>query len=353
MFLRQLSFSLFLALTLSFSMAQAQEVTPQTIYQQFEEASVEELHVYAFSRQPADFLESSLYPFKGKRLDSTFNPLLEQLFKPSYPYTSEDAFFATHRFYITGQYEGLLLREFKEGGQEHHIHLLVYDNQASQIAHHQTVAYGFGYEGATGGRESWITDLNRDGQLDLISRQWEDYYSPMGEQSGMDSTFLSIWSNQAIPVVKAIEDSLLEKSLAKRFPYYHAYSTNYSKELQEYFDKDESKESTSYYLVLGSYPSLDGASAALELYKEQFIRPEQYHLDFSQFEIHKKGPQFKVLISGLYYEVHADILQHRLQGLQEQPIPIIRKEDYCPKSRYKAGCYDCKPQRPGYYECEK
>lgn len=165
---------LLLAFLLHTAPLQAQSPSLKDFYQEFEETQAEDLHIYAFARIPADFSTTSRYPFKGARLDTSYFSLMEKLLDPYSSYLPEDAFFALSRYYLTGRYEGLLLREYRDAGGEHHIHLLIYDNESQRMVHHQTLAYGYGYEGSMGGQESWIVDINQDGQLDLLSRQWEN-----------------------------------------------------------------------------------------------------------------------------------------------------------------------------------
>lgn len=324
-------------------------------YQQFQEVEFEHLHVYSFDRRPAEFLETSLYPFKGQRLDSSFYPMLEKLLEPYSPYTIDDAFFATYRFHLNGQLEALLLREFKEGGEEHHIHLLLYDNQKAQITQHQTLAYSFGYEGAMGGMESCWVDLNKDGQKDLLTRKREDYYSPDGNHSSQDSMFLYFWAENAKPQQITIQDATIQASLAADFPYHQSLRLSAQSRI---FLRDSLKllpapaATSSWYLLLDQHPNLAAATEALKQYQQQFIQPKKYSLDYSQFEVHQKQGAYHLVISGLYTENNARILQHRLQELSNLNIQAVLKEDFCPNSKYRPGRYDLPKPLMSYYDCE-
>ncbi|MGB1216407.1 MAG: hypothetical protein ACPG5P_00940 [Saprospiraceae bacterium] len=329
----------------------AQDTTKQ-FHSLFEEIEPDGLHIYSFARVPAIFPSTSTYVYKGLRVDTSFHTIIEDVLYPNHPSGMEyTEFFATYRFYISNKLEALLIREFKAGGREHHIHYLVYDNMNEKLVDSQTLSYAYGYEGGEGLRESWILDLNKDGQRDIVTRSSSTYTGNEYSHTH-DSLLLSIWSDGELLKI-GIADTLLKKQFEEDFPYYKKtfLGIHTEENLVDYLEKEtkikvqENNYPYRYWsIIAGSDKDLESAKHELRRAEEIFREDSKYGLNWVQFEILKKNDRYYTIIKEFTTEVEARIALLEIQKKFNKTAYILNLDEWC-------GTLDKEKSRHRYSEC--
>lgn len=329
----------------------AQTNTTQKFYSLFTEIEFDVLHIYSFARCPGTFRETSTYPFKGIEIDSTSFSLLEDGLDPIDIDIKDSRFYATYRFYLTSKLEVLLLREFHDGGQEHHIHYLVYDHSKNNITEAVKLSYAYGYEGSSGAMESWILDLNKDGQKDILTRSWShSYIGRDALEVSHDSTVISIWKENEL-IQTGISDTLLKKQLENDFPYYKknrlSYTTkrqleNYLKNQTDIQIADETVNT--WCIVTGNNSDLSSAKIELEHAKKIIGINHKYNLDYRLFRIHKKKDLYYTIIKDFDTKTEAEIALLAIKKELSEAAYIVDLNNWCKETEYQSG---------GYYSCEE
>ncbi len=207
-------------LCLSILKVNAQSSKMTEFYALFDEISFESLYVYSDGRVTSEYDETSSYPFKGRKLDTSYFQLLAPHILPVGDSFDQINLYSISKFKISPNYEALLVREFDQVSDSR-IHLLLYVPKSNKIVQSQELMFGFGSEGSFGIKESWITKLNNDQYLDIFTNSEENYISAGDNDAynelNLDTTTVRIW-NQNEFVQMEIKDSLLLVELKNDFP---------------------------------------------------------------------------------------------------------------------------------------
>lgn len=336
--------TLFSSLTINQAFGQNTKI--KEFYSLFSEIEFDVLHVYSFARHPATFQETSTYSFKGIEVDTSFYVLLIDVLSPIGLNVRSSRFYATYRFYITSTLEALLIREFHDGGQEHHIHYLVYDNVKDKLTQEFKLSYAYGYEGSFGAMESWILDLNKDGQKDILTRSWsQSFIGSNAYEIYQDSVITSIWLENELSSI-GIMDTLLKKQLAVDFPYYKKNSLSYTTEqqLSGYLKKRANIQVSNdqlgnWCIVACSDKDLSSAKYEIERARKIIGINQKYDLDSRQFEINKKNNRYYTVIPRFKTETEAKVALIEIHKRFNKTAYVINFENWCEKAEYQTGDY--------------
>ncbi len=316
----------------------------------FNEIEFEELHAFTFTRYPGHFTETSLYPFKGTEIETSFYHLMEDKMESIDSEMKYSILFATHRFYLTDKLEVFLVREYHDGGGEHHIHYLIVDSEKKTIIKDMDIAYGYGYEGAMGNTESWIMDVNKDGIKDIITRTWTEYFLTEEPHYILKDTFeINIWKNDDYQSV-GVSDSTLTAYMMEAFEFHFKNRFDYQTEndLSQFLEQeiqvsitDDADEKWS--IVAGSDKDLE--SAKFEIYRAEKIigYDYKYLLDTRQFQTIKKGERYYTVISGFPTKNDAAIALLEIQRVFNPTAWLIDMDNWCDTLDYQRGMW---------YQCE-
>jgi hypothetical protein len=134
----------------------------------FQDISVDTLHVFS------QFDRVQNGTFQGKEIDKSFYQYFA--FDENLTYNLKDSngpkenIYACYKFKLSDSTTGLLIRTPSQYDVTA-IDLFVWDNSTQRIESKETLSDGFGDEGWYFVQDAWITDLNRDGQLDILKRK--------------------------------------------------------------------------------------------------------------------------------------------------------------------------------------
>lgn len=318
----------------------------------FSQVKFDLLQVYTLGRVPGDFPSTSWYPFKGQRLHPALSAAISQALDedPSL----YDAYYATHKFDLTARYEGCLLRAFYEGGSEHHIYLLVYDRDAQRIHQTAEIAYSYGYEGGQGAMESWLTDLNGDGVVDILSRSWAESQIPEGDSlraTHQDRVRLGIWDGEQF-VLMGVVDAQLQAQIENQFSYHG----------EEFVDL-RVREGVAAYLKHQGHPSLiptatypsvwaiiqpSGTDLAiarrdLDRVRKALESRAAFDPDFQMIELVQQGDTLYIAVGQFYQKDPAEVALRRMADLLHPAARLVDLSQWCPDRRYQEG---------GFVRCE-
>ncbi|WP_196888998.1 hypothetical protein [Aureivirga sp. CE67] len=313
----------------------------------FQEIEFEELHIYSFDRHPGNFNSTSLYPFKGIQIDTSYYPLFKSVLKSIDSDIYNSKYYANFTFYISGNLQAFIIREFNDGGLEHHIHYLVFDIEKKQFTNDLKLSYSYSYEGSFGGMESWILDFNKDGKKDVLSQNWSDSFT--GKNAIIKSennVILSIWSKNNL-ISFTINDSLLIKKIEQDFPYYKRNKLSYSTEkllLQSIQNqriiKNYNETSNRWSIVVGSDKNMESAKYEIKRAEKIIGFNYKYNLDFRKFEIYKKHNRFYTVIEKFQTKTEAEIALREIQKIFNKSAYIIDLNKWC-KNFEKNGSKKC------------
>ncbi len=336
---------LFLSLTVNCSFAQHTITKP--FYALFQEIEFEVLHVYSFPRIPGIFPATGYYQYKGTKIDSTFYDLMDNgVVKPINREWEYTHFFATFRFHLTSNLEVLLVREFHEGTREQCIHYLIYDRVKEQLIGSKLITNAYEDEGFFEAMESWILDLNEDGQKDILTRSCrEEFLAPDAYMEYQDRVSISIWSNKKL-LEREITDTILKKQLEADFPYYKRNELSYAtkQNLSNFLKKKKSitsEETTSiaWCIIAGSDKDLQAAEYELERAKKILGNKYKYGLDDKLVEIHKKNNRYYTVVKIFKTKVEAEIALVEIKNKINKTAYIVNLNSWCKELKYQQGEY--------------
>jgi uncharacterized protein YcfL len=131
----------------------------------FQDISVDTLHVFS------QFDAAQNAKFQGKEIDKLFYHYFT--FDENLTYNLKEnngPIYSCYKFKLSDTKTGLLIRTPSQYDVTA-IDLFVWDNATKRIESKETLSDGFGDEGWYFVQDAWITDLNRDGQLDILKRK--------------------------------------------------------------------------------------------------------------------------------------------------------------------------------------
>ncbi len=339
--------TLLLLLTISINQTFSQE-NMDSFRLLFTEVEFDVIHVYSFGRKPANLPKMGTYPFKGQEINNEFSPIVKSGMVLSNPDIEMEysRFFATHRFYISGNLEGFLIREVQGDGVEHHIHYFIYDDHQKQFIKTINLSYAYAYEGGFGAKESWILDVDKDGRKDIITRGWRQYFHGSdGIEEFFPETSISLWRNGKLTTME-IADTLLQKQLETDFPYYEKKSLAYDTEqnLNKFLNEKTGQGIQNYSgenwcIVAGSDTGLESAKFEVKRAEEIIGFHNKYGLDVRHFEIYVKDGNYRTLITGFKTRTEAEIALKEIKEKFNKTAFVINVKDWCPNPEYKKGRY--------------
>lgn len=136
----------------------------------FQDISVDTLHVFS------QFDKIQNAKFEGKEIDKSFyhyfafDENLTSNLKDNNGF--KENIYSCYKFKLSDSKTGLLIRTPSQYDVTA-IDLFVWDNVTKRIELKETLSDGFGDEGWYFVQDAWITDLNRDGRLDIVKRKKE------------------------------------------------------------------------------------------------------------------------------------------------------------------------------------
>ena len=134
----------------------------------FQDISVDTLHVFS----QFDTIQQA--KFQGKEIDKSFYHYFA--FDENLTYNLEannvpkKNIYSCFKFKLSDGKTGLLIRTPSQYDVTA-IDLFIWDNATKRIESKETLSDGFGDEGWYFVQDAWITDLNRDGKLDILKRK--------------------------------------------------------------------------------------------------------------------------------------------------------------------------------------
>ena len=312
-----------------------------TFYSLFSEVDFETLTVYTHGRVPAKYPKTSLYPFKGQKV----NPSLHYLLGSEKNTDSFSELFATYRFYINPTLEALLIREYTV--PEHRMYCLVYDNQHKKVLKEIELAYNYGYEGSFGGKQSSFLDINKDGFVDILTRFWEQHvYSSINSDSiyfeEVDSLYFQIWSKGKFEKV-LIKDEKIVHNLKNSFQFYHPSQLPYQDEkLLVDVGIIEKKESQHNHWAIIAGSDSDLEKAKYEVERMVRFKSDYYRLRSCYPEIHKKTERYYTIITCFENKNDAEIALKKVKMYFNKTAYLVGYKKWCSQKEYQKGYY---------YEC--
>jgi hypothetical protein len=163
-----LSILLFLSLTSwvhpDKTICSLQQVGSANFLAKFCDTNAENLHIYS------PFEGSNGKRFEGKKIDSTFYKYFSKQSWFWYSTEKKAQIFGCFKFRISSSITGLLVR-IESQYSETAIDLCLWDNNSKEIKYSFELADKFGDGGWYFVKDAWLTDLNKDGLLDIIIRK--------------------------------------------------------------------------------------------------------------------------------------------------------------------------------------
>ncbi len=294
------------------SKVQAQDF--QKLYSLFEEIEFQELnslHLFTLGRRH-DLRPTALYPFKGKKIPKELHKLLNATLKKDYELT----LYACMRFYINGTTEALIIREYQDSGSESILYFLVYNNKKEEITQSVFLSNCYGYEGGEGATDSWIIDIDNDGQKDILTRGYQVYH--IGENADYhrnDTTYIHTWKNNKL-VSTIVKDKITQEKLAEDFPYFKMtyLSRDTKKMLQDKKVIDSKKpENDKWCIIVSVDNSLENAEHECKKGINKVGYNNKYDLDARYFEIIEKDKKYYTILRGFRHKAKAEIALKELK----------------------------------------
>jgi hypothetical protein len=311
----------------------------QQLYSLFKEVEFDVMHFYSMGRVPGTFRPEDTYSFGGKAIDTSLHHLLNGIME-SDPYTE---FFAVCRFFISAELEALVVRGYYD--PEHRLHYLVYDNAKQAIIKDVELSYSYGYEGSEGNMESWIIDVNKDGQKDIVTRSLCHTLSGSeAELTVYDTIIVSVWKGNELLRI-GISDSLLRKNLEEDFPFYTpSYIGYYTQEQLSALLKEKVNIETPQYDPKNYWNIITGSSKTLEEAENEINRSDKiigmnykYDLDIRRFEINKKDGVYYTVITGFDSKAETEIALKEIKNKISNSARMIRTVEWCENLKYHPG----------------
>jgi hypothetical protein len=326
----------------------AQSNQTEKLRQKFKEVEFEKLYVHSSSRVPATYPATSLYAFKGTKLDNT----QAKFFKESLNSDEYESFYATYRFKISDNIEGWLLRACYEDGLEHHIFQFVYDKSSKKIIENKELAHHFGYEGGFGIRNSLILDINKDGKPDLLTYTWFESSSYDSELDGLDyqeedSLILSVW-NQGKMISQTVIDTVLQKELMRFFPTEgeNSVDAHLENKLVGLLENDMKVEVSKFYnykwgIVIGSDKTLEAAHFEGEKAKKLLQSNKKNNFRWNNLAFYSKTNRYYTVFSTFKTKEDAEKALPEIKKLIRKDAYIINEKKWCPKFKYNKNLCEC------------
>ena len=312
----------------------------------FKEIEMDAIHYHAQYCHSKEFEETSIYPFIGTKIDSSFFYLFENILVPIDIKLKYSEFHAVHRFYIMAHLEAFIVREYNDNGSSYQLHYLIFNHKKNVFSHHQILAFNYGYEGGSGNTESWIIDLNKDGIKDIITRQWtEQYLAEEDDYLEQDTFVLFIWTDDHLKEI-GIQDKELSEQLVKDFPFHYKplISYNTEKELSKYLAKKSNIHIPEYYtgnwaIMAGSDKNLEAAKFEIHRATEIIAYDYKYHLDTRHFNIYQKKERYYTIITDFKTKNEAEIALLEIQKKFNATAYVIDMNQWCKENEYAKGMY--------------
>ena len=333
-----------------FSIAQSNQA--ESLRKQFKEVEFDKLHVYSESRVPATYAITSLYDFKGIKLENTQATFFEESLNSD----EFESFYATYRYKISDNLEGWLLRACYEDGLEHHIFQFVYDKSNKKIIENRQLAHNFGYEGGIGVRKSLILDMNRDGKPDLLTYTWletSEYDSDLGglEYQEEDSLILSVWKQGKL-VSQTIADTTLRKELMNLFPNEGESSIRplFEDKLVGLLENEMEVEVSEFYnykwgIIIGSDENLESAQFEGTRARKLLQSNEKFDFRLKKPVLYSKNNQYYNLLSGFKNQEDAEKALPEIKKLIREDAYIVNEKKWCFKFSYDEGVRVCEHKK--------
>jgi hypothetical protein len=344
----QYSTSIFVVWGLFAMDAFAQTGRIKDFYQLFEEVEFDRLEVYSDARRPEKYHDTNLYPFGGVEVDTNYYVLLRPIVDPIDSDVKYSSFYASRRFYITGRLEGLLVREYHDGGRVHHIHLLIFENQKQELLRSQKLSYAYAYEGSFGRQVSWVEDLNGDGRKDILTRLWsQNFVGSEADELYIDSMFLSISEEDSFRIIP-VSDTAMRQAIAVEYPYERvSYGWLEAEGALEQLIKDRAldfikpAEQENWVIIAGSDQTLEAATYEINRAK-QIIGVDQKHgLDFRNFDIYENKKRYYTANDSFRSRAAAEIALVDIRIKLNKTAYILKKSDWCIEETYENGYIKC------------
>lgn len=318
----------------------------EEFHELFREVEADVIHYYAQYNHSNEFEATSIYPFIGTKIDSSFFYLLEGKLEPTDSKIKYSEFHAVHRFYIQSDLEGFIIREYHDGARYYQLHYLIFDHEKNDFSHHQILAFNYGDEGNFGNTESWILDINKDGIKDIITHEWSiAYIGSDAEAFEQDTFLLFIWKDENLKEI-GIQDKELHQQLIEDFPFYDKPSISYhtEKELSPYLEEkinlsipEQQKEN--WAIIAGSDKNLEAAKFEINRAAEIIAYDYKYQLDARLFNIYKKNERYYTVITRFKTRNEAEIALLEIKKKFNSTAYVIDMDEWCKKRKYMKGGY--------------
>ncbi len=327
-----------------FSFAQSNQA--ESLRKQFKEVEFDKLYVHSASRVPATYPATSLYAFKGVKLENTQADFFAGILNE---YDFGD-FYATYRFNISENLEAWLVRACYLDGVEHHIFQFVYDKHSKKIIENRQLAHDFGYEGGAGMRKSLILDMNRDGKPDLLTYTWQESYIPDEPEPyyvEIDSLILSVWKGGKL-VSQTISDTTSQKELMSLFPSsgLNSIRPQFEDKLVGLLENEMEVEVSEFYnykwgIVIGSDETVEAAQFESDKAKKILQSNEKYSFRMRNPIIFSKNNRYYTIISSFKNKEEAEKALPEIKKLVRKDAYIINEKKWCPNHKYGAELRTC------------
>jgi hypothetical protein len=150
----------------------------------FQDISIDTLHVFS------QFDANQNTQFQGKEIDKSFfhyfafDETLTSNLKDNNGFRQN--IYSCYKFKLSDSKTGLLIRTPSQYDVTA-IDLFIWDNVTKRIESKETLSDGFGDAGWYFVQDAWITDLNRDGQLDILKRK-KDHEVDLDDSTKVSNT---------------------------------------------------------------------------------------------------------------------------------------------------------------------
>lgn len=335
------SFLIFLAFSLSSNLF-AQE---SSFFKLFEEVEFEQLQVYSFDR--IEFKKTDVYPYKGQKINKENLIFLEDFFDSLA--LSYNDFFAVYHYPINKELEGFLVRESISEGTENMIYCLIYDLSKQRFIHQIELANAYSYESASGGFETWLIDLNKDGYHDFLTYSQEELLSMENGEVDLkyiQKTFITFFEKKELKEIEII-DTLFKKQLLQDFPFYqnHYFSFSTQNSLNSFLTKqgkEVNKTVNNWAIIIGSDKDLESAINEKKRFQKIFKEENRYGIYFYLVTTYQNNGRFyTILDSDFKTKTHAQISLRKLQKNFNKTAYIIDLKQWCPNYKYVKSLKKC------------
>jgi hypothetical protein len=131
----------------------------------FSELKTSDIHVYT----PFKGVSGNL--FEGREIDTIYYKYFS--FEEYYiPQDKDSKLYSCYKLKLNDNKTGLIVRSPSQYS-ETAVNLLIWDNQSKSILYKQQLADSFGDEGWFFVQDAWLTDLNKDNYIDIVTRNMD------------------------------------------------------------------------------------------------------------------------------------------------------------------------------------